>query len=504
MFHAAQPLAGSKWVPVFILLVSFSLRLIDLGGASLWIDEKLVEIWRHQSPADAFSSILGFGTEMPLYTLVMRFFAVEDELTLRLPSAFLGMLGVALTIAVAFRASRNRSLALWSGALIAANPLHVWLSRTARAYALMFVLALLATGYFLRLLSGTRSRPTWIAFVVSSAAAYLSHFFCLLLPLVQLLTILRHRSRAAARRWLAAQRLAGLPVALWSVQIVVLNVLSDGRFLGSHGEWLHAPGLLDLPLTLANLTTGYDGRPGAWLWVPAIVAAGIGLWRGVSAAAGKILPPGVANHLVLLAFVPIALAFAAAQFRPLYLDRYFVVGMPALIILMAAGWQSLQSRLLRFALPALVIATGVASIGVDLRAGAHEKIAWRRVGTYLAGIVQPGDGILLDRHVALDPFLHYFLRTTDDLTLWLSSTGDDAPLQDVPAGVSVARLWVIYPNPHSNLHRQGAPPDFDPLEPGLTPIGDWLAQQSGAVEAASFRGVKVLLIVDGSEGARGE
>ncbi len=504
MPHTARSSARPGWAPVFIVLASFALRLFDLGGASLWIDEKLVEMWRHQSPADAFSSILSFGTEMPLYTLVMQLAPVEDELTLRLPSALLGMVGVALTMSVAFRISRNRSLALWSGALIATNPLHVWLSRTARAYALVFVLALLATFYFLQLLSEPRSRPARIAFVVSSAAAYLTHFFCLLLPLVQLITILRHRSRAITRRWLAAQSLAGLPVALWSAQIVILNVLSDGRFLGSHGEWLHAPSLLDLPLSLANLATGYDGRFAAWLWMPAFVAAGVGLWRGVSGAARKVLPPGVANHLILLAFLPVALAFAAAQFRPLYLDRYFVVGMPTLIILMAAGWQSLRSRLLRFTLPALVIATGVASIAADLQAGTHERIAWRQVGTYLAGAVQPGDGILLDRHVALDPFLHYFPRTTDDLTLWLSSASDDTSLQDVPAGVSVARLWVIYPNPHSDLHRQGAPPDFDPLEPGLTPIGDWLARQPGAIEAASFRGVKVLLVADDGESVRVE
>ena len=493
MRHTTQP-DRPGWTLVLILLASWTLRLIDLGWASLWIDEKLVEMWRHQSPADAYSSILSFGTEMPLHALLLRLVPVEDELTLRLPSALLGMLGVALVIAAARNLFHDRSLALWCGALIAANPLHVWLSRTARAYALVFVLALFATYLFLRILAGSRSRSAWLAFTVASAAAYLAHFFCLFLPLAQAITVLRDAPRETRRRWILAQSLAALPVALWSAQIIVLNLLSDGRFLGSHGDWLRTPTLLDLPVTLANLTTGYDGRAGAWMWAPAVGAAGVGLWRGWVTATGKSPASVAARHLALLAGLPIALSFVVAQSRPIYLDRYFVVALPALVILMATGWRSLRSRLLRVTLPALVIVTGVTVIAVDLQAGAHEKVAWRQAGLYLASAVQPGDSVLLDRSVALDPFQHYFLRTTDDLALWAWSESDGAFPNPLPA-----RLWIVYPNPHTDLHRQGALPGFDPLEPGLTPIGDWLAGQPTVSEAAAYPGVTILLIAQPGE-----
>ena len=493
MRHTARPERPGCTL-VLILLASWALRLIDLGWASLWIDEKLVEMWRHQSPADAYSSILSFGTEMPLHALLLRLAPVEDELTLRLPSALLGMLGVALVVAAARNLFHDRSLALWCGALIAANPLHVWLSRTARAFALVFMLALLATYLFLRILACARSRSAWLAFTVASAAAYISHYFCLFLPLAQAITVLRNAPRETRRRWILAQSLAALPVALWSAQIIFLNLLSDGRFLGSHGDWLRTPTLLDLPVTLANLTIGYDGRAGAWMWAPAIGAAGVGLWRGLAIATGKSPASVAAQHVALLAGLPIALSFVVAQFRPVYLDRYFMVALPALVILMATGWRSLRSRLLRVALPALVIGTGVTVIAVDLHTGSHEKIAWRRAGAFLAGVVQPGDGLLLDRSVALDPFLHYFARTTDDLALWAWSESDRAFPNTLPA-----RLWIVYPNPHSDLHRQGALPGFDPLEPGLTPIGDWLAQQSNVSEAAAFPGVTILMIAQPDE-----
>ena len=78
MRHTTQP-DRPGWTLVLILLASWTLRLIDLGWASLWIDEKLVEMWRHQSPADAYSSILSFGTEMPLHALLLRLVPVEDR-----------------------------------------------------------------------------------------------------------------------------------------------------------------------------------------------------------------------------------------------------------------------------------------------------------------------------------------------------------------------------------------------------------------------------------------
>ena len=50
---------------------------------------------------------------------------------------------------------QDREMALWAGALMAVNPFHVWLSRTARPYTMIFLLALLASYFFLMLVLPT-------------------------------------------------------------------------------------------------------------------------------------------------------------------------------------------------------------------------------------------------------------------------------------------------------------------------------------------------------------
>ncbi|MBN1967217.1 MAG: glycosyltransferase family 39 protein, partial [Anaerolineae bacterium] len=375
------------------------------------------------------------------------------------------------------------ALALWAGAALAANPVHIALSRTARAYALLFVLSLLATYFFLRMLRRPRSRPVWIAFTLSSAAAYLTHYYSLFLPLAQLITLRSSRTRGLRKRWPAAQIMAGLPMALWSAQMVILNVASEGRFLGAHGDWLPAPTPRDLAITFPNLLAGFDGRWPAWMLVPGALAAVSGLALGLIAAARN---TPIGRHLAVLAVLPPGLTFAYSQVRPAYLDRYFVIALPALIVVMVWGWGQIGHRGWRLALSALVIGSGCAVILSDVRAGRNEKTDWRGTALYVYRSLQPGDGLLLEREVSLDPFDYYFPDAADDLPLF---TPDD------PIPPSIARVWVIVPNPHMDLHRQGAFPAFDPFQPGDDPVGGWLlAHRSSIRVTRSFNGVWVVLV----------
>ncbi len=187
-----------------ILFLAFGLHLWGLGEVSLWIDEIATFLSVRGSLAHTLETIARDGVHVPLYFLLQHLFPIDPPLAMCYSAVLTGTLGVALLASVARRLHTSRSLALWAGMVLAVNPFHTMLSRNARPYALLFFMALLSSYFFLRLLEGKRTRQVWIGFVLSSEAAYLTHYFALFLPVVQYLIfgLYLEKERPFFRRWL--------------------------------------------------------------------------------------------------------------------------------------------------------------------------------------------------------------------------------------------------------------------------------------------------------------
>ncbi len=126
---------------LLILLAAFAIRVWDLGGASLWLDEIWTEYQTHTSLDASLKIILETGNQTPLYFTAIHYFPNDTDFLLRWPSALLGVIGVALMLRVVARVYGDYQMALLAGAMLAFNPYHIWLSRMAKPYALMFILA---------------------------------------------------------------------------------------------------------------------------------------------------------------------------------------------------------------------------------------------------------------------------------------------------------------------------------------------------------------------------
>ncbi len=139
---------------LLILLAGFVLRVWGTTHNSLWIDEILTFRYVNTPVKTFIDLMLANGAQVPLYFGLQYLFPSNNDLMLRLPSLLFGLIGIALIIAVTYDLYRNAPLALAAGALLAANPYHILYSRTARPYALVFVVALLVSFFFLKLLRG--------------------------------------------------------------------------------------------------------------------------------------------------------------------------------------------------------------------------------------------------------------------------------------------------------------------------------------------------------------
>lgn len=474
---------------IAVLAVGLMLRLWHLGVASLWTDEAMTA-YRAQAPfRQSLNSIMAAGNQGPLYFWSLRLFPNSTETLLRLPSVLAGLAGIALLMAVVVKFYHDYEMALWAGALLAVNPFHIVLSRTARPYALLFLLGLLVSTFFLLLLRGHRTRSIWIGFTLSSMFAYSTHFTAVALPAAQyvMFGFMLRDNYKLFRRWIAAQFVAAVPALIW-----VYAVLH--RPMGIKSEWIPRPALRDIPLTLWNLMLGYDGVF-KWIMVPGLVIATLGLAFGLGYAISERKKNRRELYwfwLIVIALLPV---FVASRFIiSIYVDRYFTVLLPGILLLMMAGWMRFSRQLFRLSMIFLIL-TGTYTILFSFYHGTYRRDDWRGVADYVAERYQPGDTILLERDNTVEVFTHYYnadpTAPKDPAIVMLSATPDTAQIEQTSR-----RIWVVYRNPNEDVHRMGEMPDFNPFNPKLAAMGQWLStRENELVERRSFNGVKILLIV---------
>jgi mannosyltransferase len=411
---------------------------------------------------------------------------------LRLPSALLGLLGIALTIFMVVQLYHSREMALWAGALLAVNPFHVWLSRTARPYSMIFVLALVVSYFFLMLLRGNRSRALWAGFAISSTVAYATHFTTVALFGAQyvLFAFMLRQNYRLLRRWMVAQGIAIVPVMCW-----VYYSLRGSVTMGS--QWIPKPTLHDIPLTIWDMALGYDGVF-KWYMVPALMIVTLGLVSGMAYAIVDRKPNRVNFYWCLLIVVPLVLVFISSRLISIFADRYFMVFLPALILLIIWGWARYSPQVWRPAL-IVVIATSLYTVLFAFHDGSFRRDDWRYVALDVAKGARPGDTIVLEHGYDRVAFCYYYCIEDQKLAsahaVQPSLVVLKETLDTVPVERSASRLWVIYRSPYNDVHRMGEMPDFDPFDPTLSDMGRWLSKRRDQViEQRVYNGIHVLLL----------
>ncbi len=162
-------------------------------------------------------------------------------------------------------------------ALVAVNPLFVWYSQEARAYALFVLLAALAMLCFLRAEREPTPRRASRRSRSAASLALLTHYFAVFLLVPMALWLLRATAIAAARR---CRRSAALAV----VGLALLPLISAQGGHGTQwiGRWALSSRLQAIP---QYYLTGYSARRSAmasscWWRCRSSPASGFGLWRG--------------------------------------------------------------------------------------------------------------------------------------------------------------------------------------------------------------------------------
>ncbi len=262
------------WWPLAALtLLAAILRLSTLDLQSFWYDEAFTPIHvLHPSLWVTLRSVVHTENTPPLwYVLEWADARVlgTGEIALRLPSALAGIATVPVAWAIGRHLGERRTT-ITCAAFVAANPLLVWYSQEARAYALFVLMGALAMLCFLRAeVRPTRTRMA--AFALTGSLALLTHYFAvfLLIPMA-LWLVWEQRTRRSALPAIGALALVG-------AALVPLISAQGGHGTQWIGRWPLSERLQAIP---QYYLTGYSGAPlghGVELLVALPILAGVAL-----------------------------------------------------------------------------------------------------------------------------------------------------------------------------------------------------------------------------------
>lgn len=475
-----------------ILLLATGLRLPWLGAQSIAFDEAFSLAVGLADWPTLFQAILSDGVHPPLFYAIhkgaLALWGIS-EFGQRFSAAAFSIVGVALV----YRAGRvifDRGVGLLGAALLALNPLHVWLSQEARMYSLLGALTIASMIAFWQAVR-TGRRRYWAALAALNSLIFLLHYFGFLVPLIQFVLIIltfRHNFRRL-RPWTLVQAIAFVPLLPW----LIATARREAQTFGI--GFLVRPELVDLGMTFWNLALGSSRL----FWPLAVLTMAVTA-LAVVIALRPVAPHKVrlrqARHLVgLWLLLPPLVTWLISQRRSFYADRYLSFAIPGLVLLLAFGASRVSQSSWRILLIIGLVAAGGYGLLVTHLDPAFQKDDWRGVAAYVTHRARPDDVVLLyTTHIKL-PFDYYYRGAAPQKPISLNL--EYYPIEPLTAGHQ--RAWVVYPYTRRPTHypmQPLIPGGYWDNDPDRNPqLVRWLEDRvTQIINYQHFRGVQVWLV----------
>ncbi len=420
----------TAWILALILLISFALRIYQLGKESFWIDEmNTVELAR--LPLSEVSAQI--MDHMPLHFYLIHFqFKLfrESEFSARFPSVWIGVVAVFLVF-LAGKRYFDRETGLLAALLVGVSLFHVHYSQEARPYALLSLAAIGSMLAYTRL----KEKPTPFSFAlyfVATITLMYTHAFGLFLIAVQNLDYIW--------RWLGKKSRPNLKLTHWFVlqAAMALAFFPWAAVLAEHLSSREARTIDRPPPPLTKLIgpfIAYSGSLVQFLIYGALAGVAVLLRRGKENA-----------FLLLWLIVPLVLPFVISYlYMPIHITRYMIGSSFPFYLLAAAGIRCIPRP--RLVQSAIVIVLLLAAWNIREYSRATNKEPWREVAAHVDGLAREGDVLFV--HV---PFVQgvfdYYSSASGGLPRLrypaMSEGVDRTDLDSLRLGIGpFDRVWVV-------------------------------------------------------------
>jgi hypothetical protein len=393
---------------LFVVLVAFGLRVVYLDAQSLRGDEAATILYSAIPLGDLWELSRITDPHPPLYYAMLHPWqrvAGDNSFTMRFAGVLASVLAVAVLYRVAHQTLGNIPLALLAAALLAINPLQIWLAQDVRSYPFFVLFGLLSSW---ALWAALKSAPTrspfralwpWLFYIVLTVTCVYIHYYTVFLIAFQGIFVLLNLKHFWNVKW------------KWGFSQVFIGVLIlpglglAYNFVGGEaGGGVAVAGLAEIgQRTGAALLTGFTIEPTWGLWLSLLMLpiwlAGMVILLRQNRVSG--------SFWTLFLVVPVAGVIILALGRPLFKERFLVQAHPAFLVMISAGllWLFNHRRypgFIRFAGPVVASLMLLLLVSINFYAilnyhtdPAYVKAPpWHFYHDYLEEHYRPGDVML--------------------------------------------------------------------------------------------------------------
>jgi mannosyltransferase len=361
---AVRTRSRAFWIVTGLVALGAALRFATLGVQSYHHDEIVTASRVLRVGFTHAMDAVGFSESAPPLYYALAWIWTQITGTgpwgLRSLSALAGV----ATIPVAFligRELRGRRAGLIAAALVAVNPMLIWYSQEARAYALLVLFCALSLLYCVRALrvgegENPAARPgakrDFVLWGVFSALALTTHYFAVFPVAAEVVLLLRRRGRPTfAGLWIVALTAAALaPLVIH--QMSYRHAEWIGKFSLGHRLWETAATFL---VGETGDIIGGPERP-ALAFVPLVLA--LAAFALLAVRGGRREKRAAAVPLAVAALtiaVPLLLALVATS-KDFVIARNLLPALVPLLLVVAIGLTARRARRLGAVLAALFVA----------------------------------------------------------------------------------------------------------------------------------------------------
>jgi hypothetical protein len=377
--------ALARHVLLLLLLVAFFLRVYHLDGQSLRGDEAATVLYSALPVNQLWELSRVTDPHPPLYYLMLhpwQWLAGESAWAMRFAGVVASTTAIATLYALARRTLRTTGVSLLAAALLALNPLQIWLAQDIRSYPFFTLLGLLSSWTLWQALNSSQrsdvssqrsdvssqrsvvssqrsvvssqtktryatsstfhappstlhlpSSILWPLYILLTLTCFYIHYYTAFLIAFQGLFVLLNYRRFWEQKWpwLASQ------VAIGVLMIPGLQLAYN--FVGQAAggiETIATPDIIRLAST--SLLTGFTLGDTWGLWLSLILAP---IWLiGLISLLRHDITSG--SFWALFFAVPVLGVIALSIDRPFFKERFLIQAQPAFELLLAAGFLTLS------------------------------------------------------------------------------------------------------------------------------------------------------------------
>jgi len=444
--HHSLKYIEDNYLLLLIILLGVVLRIYDLSGESIWLDEAVTSQVSELSIRELIQWMIAKNdNNPPLYYMLMHFWVSlfgHSEFSLRLPSVIVGTGSIILIYAVG-KLIFNRTTALIASLILAVSVFHIEYSQEARVYSLLAFLTLCSFYLFLKTLSGSKTLYI-IGYVITSVLLMYSHFYGVFILIVQNIFcftryfVNRDVFSLSLSKWIVLQLITGLlfipGILIWYKNTVAMQ----------GGFWLSDPTVVDI----ARYFYHFSGRDYILFFLFLILAAfsfisfqNIAHSKNIKDIIDIKDDPSHKSFLsnvngmyllLLWLFVPILIPFVISHIStPILHTRYIIGSSLALYLLAGKGIWNLHNKRLTVLIPAVILLLSIWPLSMYY-IEAH-KYQWREAVSYLESNAEDNDSVFV--YPAFDAMTPEYYKDRVDLQF--------LPLTSESTGELPDRFWVV-------------------------------------------------------------